>query len=548
MSKKIVIIGGVAGGMSAATRLRRLMEDAEIHVIEKGSYVSFANCGLPYYISGVISDEEKLVVQTPEKLYDRFRLNIHTNTEAIAIHPQQKTITIKHYEEISELSYDELIVSPGASPIIPDIEGMDDVKNVFTIRNIPDIQRVKEYIQKHNIKSATVVGAGFIGLEMIENIKHLEIDVNLVELSSQVLSPLDEEMAQYVEKELIKNNVHIYKGVSVNKFMNQGSELQLSDGKNITSDLTILSIGVQPQSQLLEKIDAKLGMRKGIVVDNNYCTSIPHIYAIGDAAITKQQINNQDSLIPLASPANRQGRQVADTIAGKKENANQGSIGTAIVKVFDLVAASTGLNEKQLKQQNMNYQSIHVIGSQHASYYPNATDIYLKVLFEKDSGKLLGAQAVGKEGVDKRIDVLATAIKGHLKIQELQELELTYAPPFGSAKDVVNIAGYIGENMINGITDTIQWNELEQYIHKKNYKLIDVRETSELKNNGEYPYPYIHIPLHELRERLSTLSPEQNYIIACQAGLRGYIGERILKQNQYHVKNLDGGYRILMGR
>lgn len=547
MSKKIIIIGGVAGGMSAATRLRRLMEDAEIHIIERGPYVSFANCGLPYYISGTIADEEKLVVQTPEKLYNRFRLNVHTNTEAIAIHPEQQTVTVKHNDNIEELSYDELIVSPGATPIIPNIEGITEAKNIFTIRNIPDIQKVKSYIETNSIKSTTIIGAGFIGLEMVENLKYLGIEVNLIELAPQVLSPLDEEMAQYIEKELINHNIHIYKGNSAKKFINDGKEIQLSDDTIIHSDLTILSIGVQPQSQLLEDAGAKLGVKKGIIVDQNYQTSIPHIYAIGDATLTKQQINNVETLIPLASPANRQGRQVADVIANKKINANKGSIGTAIVKVFDLVAASTGLNEKQLKQTTISYQSIHVIGNQHATYYPNATDIYLKVLFDKDNGQLLGAQAIGKNGVDKRIDVIATAIKGGLKIQELQELELTYAPPFGSAKDIVNMAGYIGENILEGITQNIQWNELEDYIHQ-GYQLIDVRETSELENIGEYPFPYIHIPLNQLRDQLNTLSPQQNYIIACQAGLRGYIGERILKQHHFKVKNLDGGYRLFSGK
>ena len=547
MSKKIIIIGGVAGGMSAATRLRRLMEDAEIHVIEKGPYVSFANCGLPYYISGTIAEEDQLVVQTPEKLYNRFRLNIHTNTEAIGIHPSQKIVTIQRGDIIEELSYDELIVSPGASPIIPDIKGMDQVDNIFTIRNIPDITQVKQYIETHTVNRATVIGAGFIGLEMVENLKHLGIDINLVELSPQVLSPLDTEMAQYIEKELTKQGVHVYTGVSVSEFMTDGINIKLSNDEVIASDLTILSIGVQPQSQLLESAGAKTGMRGGIIVDKNYQTSLPNVYAIGDATLTQQQINHVDTLIPLASPANRQGRQVADIIAGKKVNVNKGSIGTAIVKVFDLVAASTGLNEKQLKHQKMNYQSIHVIGNHHASYYPDATDIYLKVLFDPDNGKLLGAQAVGKNGIDKRIDVLATAIKGGISVQDLQELELTYAPPFGSAKDIVNMAGYIGENMMNGVTESIQWDELEEYMNQ-GYQLIDVRETKELETFGEYPFPYIHIPLNQLRDRLDELSEHQNYIIACQAGLRGYIGERILKQHHFNVKNLDGGYRLLAGK
>lgn len=543
--QKIVIIGGVAGGMSAATRLRRLDEYAEIHIIEQGPYVSFANCGLPYYISGAIAERENLLVQTPQQLKNRFDLDVHVNTKAIKIDPEEQKVVIEKDNQIEELSYDKLIVSPGASPIIPPIEGLNESNNVFTVRNIPDIDKIKNYLDEHtNLKTATVIGAGFIGLEMAENFRNFGLDVNIVQLSDHVLPTLDLEMAEYLHKELEKNGVNLYTNVSAQQLTNNGKKIVLSDGNSLETDLIILAVGVMPNSELLKDAGAVLGDKGGIVVDENYETSLNNIYAIGDATLTKNTITNQNVLIPLASPANRQGRQVADVIASHKSKVNKGSIGTSIVKVFNLAAAQTGLNEQQLKQNDIPYHAMHLIGKDHASYYPNAQDIYLKVLFEKEKGKILGAQAVGKTGVDKRIDVLATAIKNHMKVDELQELELTYAPPFGVAKDVVNMAGYVGENILLGVSESVQFYEIEELINSKGHQLLDVRTKEELQTIGTFDVPYINIPLNDLRDNLDQLDKKQKYIITCQASVRGYIAERILRQHGFTVKNLDGGYRI----
>lgn len=538
--EKIIIVGGVAGGMSAATRLRRLKEEAEIIIFEKGPYVSFANCGLPYYVSGEISERDKLLVQTPEALYDRFRLDVRPEHEVLSINAEEKTVTASHHGKQITESYDKLILSPGAKAFIPPVEGLDEAENVYTLRNVPDLDKIMNRIDQVDPKEAVVVGAGFIGIEMAENLKHRGIDVTIIEKAPHVLPPLDEEMAVFVQNELRDKGVKVITSQSAVAFKENGHIIVLEDGTEFKTDLTIMSVGVKPESSLAEHAGIKLGLRGGILVDDTYQTSVEDIYAVGDAIVVKNQISQEDALISLASPANRQGRQVADNIAGISRE-NKGSIGTAIVRAFDMTAASTGLNERQLRQAGKDVAAVHTLSKDHAGYYPGATDITLKVIFDPVSGTLYGAQAVGVKGVDKRIDIIATAIKGGLTIFDLPELEFTYAPPFGSAKDPVNMAGYAALNIIEGLSDSIQWHELNREL-EKGAVLLDVRTESELEA-GRFPNA-LNIPLNDLRDRMDELDKEQEYIISCRSGQRSYIGERLLKQSGFKVKNLDGAYAL----
>lgn len=536
---KIVIVGGVAGGMSAATRLRRLKEDAEIVVFEKGPYVSFANCGLPYYLSGEISERENLLVQTPESLAARFQLDVRPNHEVTAVYPDEKKVEVLSDGKKWQESYDVLLLSPGAKPVRPAISGLAEAKNVYTVRNVPDIDMVMNALEEQP-KKAVVVGAGFIGLEMAENLKKRGLAVSIVELAPHVLPSLDEEMAVHIQNELIKQGVHVQIKRSVTAFEHGGKQLRLDDGTTIDSDLTILSVGVQPDSTLAKMAGLETGLRGGIVVNEHYQTSDPSIYAVGDAIVVKQQITGADALISLASPANRQGRQAADNIAGIVRN-NRGSLGTSIVRVFDLAAASTGLTERMAQQANLPFSVVHVSGKDHASYYPEATDILLKLIFHPKTGEIYGAQGVGAKGVDKRIDSLATAIKGQLTIFDLPELEFTYAPPFGSAKDPVNMLGYVAMNVAEGLSETIQWHELPEALAQGKI-LLDVRNEGELQN-GAFK-DALNIPLNDLRCRLAELDREKEYIVSCHSGLRSYLAERILKQAGFHVQNLDGAFAL----
>lgn len=536
---KIVIVGGVAGGMSAATRLRRLKEDAEIVVFEKGPYVSFANCGLPYYLSGEISERENLLVQTPESLAARFQLDVRPNHEVTAVYPDEKKVEVLSDGKKWQESYDVLLLSPGAKPVRPAISGLAEAKNVYTVRNVPDIDLVMTALEEQP-KKAVVVGAGFIGLEMAENLKKRGLAVSIVELAPHVLPSLDEEMAVHIQNELIKQGVHVQTKRSVTAFEHGGKQLRLDDGTTIDSDLTILSVGVQPDSTLAKMAGLETGLRGGIVVNEHYQTSDPSIYAVGDAIVVKQQITGADALISLASPANRQGRQAADNIAGIVRN-NRGSLGTSIVRVFDLTAASTGLTERMAQQANLPFSVVHVSGKDHASYYPEATDILLKLIFHPKTGEIYGAQGVGAKGVDKRIDSLATAIKGQLTIFDLPELEFTYAPPFGSAKDPVNMLGYVAMNVAEGLSETIQWHELPEALAQGKI-LLDVRNEGELQN-GAFK-DALNIPLNDLRCRLAELDHEKEYVVSCHSGLRSYLAERILKQAGFHVQNLDGAFAL----
>lgn len=535
---KIVIVGGVAGGMSAATRLRRLMEDAEIVVLEKGPFVSFANCGLPYYVSGEIAERDALLVQTPASLNARFNLDVRPFHEVTKISPEKKTVTVKNEQGIFEETYDKLILSPGAKPLIPQMTGLTKAKNVFSLRNVPDLDQIMHALENKPVK-ATVIGAGFIGLEMAENLKTRGLEVTVIEKAPHVLPPLDEEMAAFVQNELIKKDIRVITGESAQSFSEEGKKIKLTNGEEVISDLTILSVGVRPENTLAEQAGLATGLGGGILVDEKYQTSQSDIFAVGDAIVVKQSISGEDALISLASPANRQGRQVADVIAGLPRT-NRGSIGTAIVRVFDLAAAATGLSERTVKQLGLDYQVVHVSGKDHASYYPGASELTLKLIFDPKKGTIFGAQGVGANGVDKRIDILATAIKGGLTIFDLPELEFTYAPPFGSAKDPVNMLGYAAINLAEGISESIQWYQLKEEQQKR--QLLDVRNPKELAN-GRFP-DAINIPLNQLRERISELDSTQDYLVSCHSGLRSYIAERLLKQHGFNVKNLDGAFAL----
>lgn len=537
---KIVIVGGVAGGMSAATRLRRLDENAQIIIFEKGPHVSFANCGLPYYVSGEIAEHSNLLLQTPDSLHQRFNLDVRPHHEVIAIDPDKQEVTVKYPDGVFTETYDKLILSPGAKPFIPDLEGLAEASNVFTLRSVPDLDKIMAKIDAIGTGKAVVVGAGFIGLETAENLALKGFEVTIVEKAPHILPPFDQEMASFVEKQLRDKGVNVITNQSLTTLDEQGKTLILEDGSSLSTDLTILSVGVVPDSQLAQEAGIETGFRGGILVDDHYQTNIPNIYAVGDAIVVTNGITGQDSLISLASPANRQGRQVADIISGLERN-NKPNIGTAIVKVFDLAAASTGINETMATSLGYDVKVVHTLGKHHAGYYPGATDIHFKLIFNGKDGQILGAQAVGQNGVDKRIDVIATAIKAGLTIYDLPELELTYAPPFGSAKDPVNMIGYVALNLMEGLSENIQWHQVTDLV-AQGAKILDVRTPAELRA-GRFPNS-VHIPLDHLRERLNELDKNTTYIISCHSGLRSYIAERLLKANQISGINLDGGFSL----
>lgn len=537
---RTIIVGGVAGGMSAATRLRRLDEEMDIVIIEKGPYVSFANCGLPYYVSGEISNRDDLLIQTPEKLKARFNLDVKVETEVISIDAGKKEVTLSHSGQTEVMSYDKLVLSPGSKPFIPPLDGINDATNLFTLRNVPDVDNVMTYLDNHKPKKAVVIGAGFIGLEMAENLVHRGLEVTLIEMAPHVLPTVDAEMASFITNELRAKGVNVLTSQGVVAMENNGQTLVLKTGEKIETDLVLMSVGVRPENGLAESAGIELGMRGGILVDDSYETSVKDIYAVGDAIIVKNQINDEDTMIALASPANRQGRQVADVIADMPRK-NKGSIGTAIVRVFEQTIASTGLTEKQVKDLGYDYHVVHVDGKNHAGYYPGASMIFLKLIFNPTTGKIYGAQAVGKDGADKRIDVLATAIKGGLTVEDLPELELTYAPPFGSAKDIVNMVGYAALNIIEGLAENIQLSELEQ-ANENGAVLVDVRTPEEFEQGTIEGF--INLPLNEIRQRANELPKDKEIILSCQSGQRSYVAQRMLAQMGYDVKNLDGSYLL----
>jgi len=530
---RVVIIGGVAGGMSAATRLRRLDANAEIIVIEKSGYVSYANCGLPYYVGGVIEEESALLLQTPASLHARFRLDVRVNTEVLAINTNKKTIAIKNLDshETHEIDYDKLILSPGASPVVPSIPG---VERGMTLRTVEDVERISDRVSAQP-KSAVVIGGGFIGVEIAENLVHRGISTSLVEATDQVLMPLDPELATLVATEMLAQGVNLHLGSSVVKI--RPDSVDLLNGQNIPAELVILAIGVRPEIGLAKAAGLTIGSRNGIQVDEFNRTSNQDIYAVGDAAQKTDALDGSATLVPLANLANRHGRVVADHIAGRTVRPVK-TIGTAIVKVFDLMIATTGWNEKRLEAAGRAHQSIHTHPNSHAGYYPGAKAMVLKLIFDPKTGEILGAQGIGTEGVDKRIDVIATAMRGGITAPELADLELAYAPPFGSAKDPVNMLGYIAENVISGLVETAQWNEIDGFA-SRGFELIDVRSAGEFAR-GHIPGA-INISVDEIRERKSEIT-SKNLLVNCQVGQRGHTAALLLKELGFNAVNLDGGY------
>ena len=542
MKKKIIIVGGVAGGATAAARLRRLNEEDTIIMFERGEYISFANCGLPYYIGGVISDRKKLLVQTVEGMSNRFNLDIRNLTEVVRINAQEKTVTacnLQTGEEYNE-SYDALILSPGSKPIKPQIPGIEEAKALFTVRSVPDTDRIKQYVDEGKPKQAVVIGGGFIGLELAENLVERGVKVTVIERGDQVMAPIDFEMAQIVHAELKNKGIKLILNDGVKEFKDQGTTIVLESGKVESADMIILAIGVQPETQLAKDAGLELGVRGTIKVNEKLQTSDPSIYAVGDAIEVKDYINGMAGFVPLAGPANRQGRIVADVI-NELPAAYKGVLGTSIVKIFDLTAAVTGNNEKTLKKMNRSYEVIHVQPLNHAGYYPGASPMTLKVIFDKKTGEILGAQAVGKGGIDKRIDILATAIKASMTVEDLADLELSYAPPFSSAKDPVNIAGYAASNIMDGSAESVQWHEIDELLAGGGI-LIDVRDPGEVARGAIDGA--INIPVNELRERLEEVPRDKDLYVSCQVGLRGYLAARILTGHGIKVKNLDGGYKL----
>lgn len=541
MSKKVIIVGGVAGGASTAARLRRLDENCEITMFEKGEHISFANCGLPYYIGDVIKERSKLIVQTKEAMAAKFNINIKNFSEVIGINKEEKKVTVKNLKtgEVYEESYDVLVLSPGAKPIVPPIEGLSEAKNLFTLRNIPDTDMIKGYVTENKPSKAVIVGGGFIGLEMAENLHSLGIGVSIVEMSNQVMAPLDIEMAQIVHEHLIDKGVNLILEDGVKAFANNGKKVILTSGKEIDTDMIILSIGVQPETKIAVDAGLKTNARKAIVVDEYMRTSDENIYALGDAVEITDYISKTPTMIPLAWPANRQGRIVADNISGRNVK-YPGTLGTSVAKVFDITVSTTGNNEKSLKRNGIEYNAVHIHPASHASYYPGAFPISLKLLFNPKTGHILGAQAVGIEGAEKRIDVIATAIKGNLTVFDLQNLELSYAPPYSSAKDPVNMAGYTASNLIEGMYESVQYYEVDELI-KNNEFLLDVREPME--NELGTIDGSVNIPLGTIRESLDKLPKDKTIYAFCQVGLRGYLACRLLTQLGYKCKNLDGGYK-----
>ena len=538
-----LIIGGVAGGATVAARLRRMDEKANIILFERGKYVSYANCGLPYYIGDTINNREKLFVQTAKGFTDRFRIDIRTEQEVTAIRPDKKDVEIKNLStgETYTETYDKLVLSPGAEPLRPGIEGIGS-KKIFTLRNVPDTDTIKNYVNTENPKRAIVVGGGFIGLEMAENLYDLGIQVDVVEMANQVMAPLDFSMAAIVHRQLTDKGVglHLEDGVSRFEEKDGGVTVHLRSGKQIATDMVLLSIGVRPETKLAKDAGLAIGERGGITVNDYMQTSDANIYALGDAVEVRHLVTGQPALIPLAGPANKQGRIVADNIVFGNKKKYPGSIGTSIAKVFDLTVAAAGANAKLLQRNNIPYISSYTHGASHAGYYPGAVPLSIKILFAPENGKLLGAQIVGFNGVDKRIEMLAQVIQRGGTVHDLAELEHAYAPPYSSAKDPVNMAGFVAENILNKKSRIIQWRELAEL--PADTIRIDVRTHDEYKL-GTIP-GFINIPVDELREHLDELPKEKPIVVTCAVGLRGYLAYRILVQNGFkHVRNLSGGYK-----
>ncbi|WP_194437157.1 FAD-dependent oxidoreductase [Vibrio fluminensis] len=558
---KIVIIGGVAGGASAAARARRLSEDAQIIMLERGPFVSFANCGLPYHIGGDIQERSKLLLQTPESFLARFNVDVRVMNEVTAINRHDKTVTVKNLLDGSEYQqeYDFLLLSPGAAPVVPPIPGVDNPLT-HSLRNIPDMDKIIQTIKMNNVEHATVVGGGFIGLEMMEAFHQLGIKTTLLELSDQVMTPVDREMAGFAHDEIRNHGIDLRLGTALSsveyipeshvanqdagennqhQHLNGHLVLTLSNDEQLKTDILIMAIGVRPETGLAQQAGLQLGALGGIYTNEYMQTSDPAIYAVGDAVEEKDFVTSEQTLVPLAGPANRQGRMAADNMLGRQET-YQGTQGTAICKIFNLAVASTGKNEKQLKRDNITYEKVYVHTASHASYYPGAEIVSFKMLFAPKTGKILGAQAVGKDGVDKRIDVMAVAQRAGMTVEQLQHLELTYAPPYGSAKDVINQAAFVANNIIQGDSTPIHFDQIDNL--SEDQILLDVRNPGE-RENGNHLSGDINIPVDQLRQRINELPKDKEIVIYCQVGLRGNVAYRQLVNNGYRARNLIGGFR-----
>ena len=541
---KVVIIGGVAGGATAAARIRRLDEQAEIVVFERSGYISYANCGLPYYIGGVIEDPEVLTLQTPESFFSRFRVTMKVRHEVTAIHSERKAVSVKNLEtgELSEESYDKLLLSPGAKPTQPRLPGLSSEK-IFTLRTVEDTFRIKEYIQEKQPKSAVLAGGGFISLELAENLRELGMEVTIVQRPKQLMNPFDADMAAFIHGEVRKHGVKLALGHTVEGFEEKelGVDVLLKDEAPLHADMVVLAIGVSPDTGLAKDAGLELGIKGSILVNDRMETSVPDIYAVGDAVQVKHFVTGQDALIALAGPANKQGRIAADNICGG-DSRYSGSQGSSVVKVFDLTAAATGVNETNAGKAGLSVDSVVLSPMSHAGYYPGGKVMTMKVVFEKETYRLLGAQIVGYEGVDKRIDVLATAIRAGLKATQLKELELAYAPPYSSAKDPVNMAGFMIENIANGVLKQWHLEDVDKLPRDGSVTLLDTRTVGEYA--GGHIDGFTNIPVDELRERLGELDKSKPVYVICQSGLRSYIACRILSGYGFTCYNFSGGFRF----
>ncbi len=541
---KVVIIGGVAGGATAAARIRRLDEKAEITVFERSGFISYANCGLPYYIGGVIEDADELTLQTPESFYNRFRVNMKVHHEVTAINTDRKTVTVKNLEtgETFEESYDKLLLSPGAKPIKPNFNGINSDK-IFTLRTVEDTLKIKNYVGEQKPKSAVVVGGGFIGIEVAENLRELGMGVTLVEAADQLMAPFDSDMAAFIHAEVRKNGVDLMLGRFVEGFADtdDGIDVRLKDAPTLHADIVVMAIGVAPETTLAKNAGLELGIKGSIVVNDKMETSVPDIYAVGDAVQIKNFVTDADTLISLAGPANKQGRIAADNICGGDSHYSGGQ-GSSVIKIFDMTAAATGINEKTAKALGINFDKVILSPMSHAGYYPGGKVMTMKVLFEKDTYRILGAQIVGFQGVDKRIDVIATAIRAGMKAYDLAELDLAYAPPYSSAKDPVNMAGFMIENIKNGVVKQWYYEDTERLQQNENITRLDTRTPMEFSRG--HVDGFINIPVDELRERIGELQNIKPVYVICQSGLRSYIATRILIGNGFDAYNFAGGFRF----
>lgn len=541
---KTVIVGGVAGGATAAARIRRLDEQAEIIVFERSGYISYANCGLPYYIGGIIENPEELTLQTPESFFSRFRIKIKVRHEVTAIHPEQKVISVQNLEtgETFQESYDKLILSPGAKPAQPKLPGIG-IERMFTLRTVEDTFRIKDYISKNHPKSAILAGGGFIGLELAENLRELGMDVTIVQRPKQLMNPFDPDMASFIHSEMKRHGVKLSLGYTVEGFKeeNDGVTVMLKDSPTLHADIVILAIGIVPDTHLAKTAGLELGIKGSILTNDRMETSVPDIYAVGDAVQVKHSVTGQDALISLAGPANKQGRIAADNICGQNSR-YPGSQGSSVIKIFGLTAAVTGVNEKNAKAAGIETDKVYLSPMSHAGYYPGGKLMTMKVVFEKDTFRLLGAQIIGYEGVDKRIDVLATAIHAGLKATELKELDLAYAPPYSSAKDPVNMAGFMIENISKGILKQFHTEDVENLPRDGSVTLLDARTPYEYSLG--HIDGFLNIPVDDLRNRLTELSKSKPVYVICQSGLRSYIACRILSGNGFDCYNFSGGFRL----